>query len=86
MKAKPVISDALRRAVEVRAYLIWESEGKPHGREKEHWMRAEAEILGKQPVKKATAAKSNGVAKTVVAAKAKKTAKPAKSKSAHREG
>lgn len=29
--------------IEERAYAIWESEGKPHGREVEHWLRAEAE-------------------------------------------
>ena len=23
------------------AYLIWEKEGKPHGRDAEHWMQAE---------------------------------------------
>jgi DUF2934 family protein len=27
-----------------RAYQIWESEGRPHGRQEEHWRRAEAEI------------------------------------------
>lgn len=26
-----------------RAYRIWEAEGKPSGREMEHWLRAEAE-------------------------------------------
>jgi len=27
-----------------RAYQIWESEGRPHGRDKAHWFLAEAEI------------------------------------------
>jgi hypothetical protein len=47
MTAKPPIriSDEVRREIQLRAYLIWESEGCPHGREKEHWRRAEAEIL-----------------------------------------
>ena len=27
-----------------RAYEIWVSEGRPHGRDAEHWQRAEAEI------------------------------------------
>ena len=84
MKTK--IPDALRHEIEVRAYLIWESEGRPHGREKEHWMRAEAEILGKTPAKKAAAAKINGAVKAVVASKAKKPAKAGKSKPAHHEG
>jgi|HubBroStandDraft_6_1064221.scaffolds.fasta_scaffold753448_2 hypothetical protein len=27
-----------------RAYAIWEEEGRPEGKETEHWLRAEAEI------------------------------------------
>ena len=27
-----------------RAYEIWESEGRPHGRDKAHWLLAEAEL------------------------------------------
>ncbi len=27
-----------------RAYAIWEREGRPHGRDREHWRQAEAEI------------------------------------------
>jgi hypothetical protein len=27
-----------------RAYEIWEGEGRPHGRDREHWLRAEAEV------------------------------------------
>ncbi|MFC0202139.1 DUF2934 domain-containing protein [Paracoccus rhizosphaerae] len=30
--------------IRARAHEIWESEGRPEGRESEHWMRAEAEI------------------------------------------
>ena len=33
-------SDAVRE----RAYRIWETEGKPHGRDLEHWLQAEREI------------------------------------------
>lgn len=29
-----------------RAYEIWVSEGRPHGRDAEHWQKAEAEIAG----------------------------------------
>jgi hypothetical protein len=88
MKSKPAnkISDDVRREIEVRAYLIWESDGRPHGCEKEHWALAEAEILGTKPIKKAAVAKTNGVAKTVVAAKAKRAVKGKPSKPAHREG
>lgn len=31
-------------AVAERAYGIWEQEGRPEGREMEHWLRAEAEM------------------------------------------
>ncbi|HYE49339.1 MAG TPA: DJ-1/PfpI family protein [Azospirillaceae bacterium] len=32
------------RLVRERAYEIWESEGRPHGRHEEHWQRAHAEV------------------------------------------
>lgn len=92
MIAKKQISDALRREIEVRAYLIWESEGHPHGCEREHWVRAEAEVLGavavkvagsaknatpaKPPAKAAGNAKAVIAAKAVVATKTKKADKP----------
>lgn len=36
----------LDRQVEIakRAYSIWEMEGRPSGRDLEHWLRAEAEV------------------------------------------
>ena len=34
---------ALVSQIEERAYAIWENEGKPHGRDVEHWLRAKAE-------------------------------------------
>ena len=27
------------------AYLIWEKEGRPAGREREHWLQAETQLL-----------------------------------------
>ena len=85
MKAKPAnrMTDEVRREIQVRAYLIWESEGRPHGCEKEHWARAEAEILGGKPAKKAATAKANGAAKAAAVAKAKRTTKSKPSKPAH---
>jgi DUF2934 family protein len=38
-----VMDDYVRR-VRMRAYLIWEREGRPEGRELEHWLAAEHEI------------------------------------------
>ena len=32
-----------------RAYAIWQSEGHAHGREEEHWHRAEREIAAEEP-------------------------------------
>ena len=37
-----VISDD---AIRERAYHIWEREGRPHGRDFEHWVRAQVELI-----------------------------------------
>jgi hypothetical protein len=72
MNAKPAkpITESLRRQIETRAYLLWERDGRPHGRHEEHWARAEKEVLGesKVPAKK----------KTKAAPPPKKSAKPKK--------
>ena len=39
-KAAPDREDRIRQ----RAYEIWEMEGRPHGRDKEHWERALLEM------------------------------------------
>ena len=39
------IVEAIRR----RAYELWEAEGRPEGRERDHWLQAELEILGQAP-------------------------------------
>ena len=36
------LTDRIRQ----RAHDIWASEGRPHGRDQIHWLRAEAEIRG----------------------------------------
>jgi len=83
MTIKPSIwtADALRRQIEVRAYLIWERDGRPQGRHAEHWALAEKEILGEQngkapPKKKAKAAPSR---KTEAKPAAKRSSKTKKS-------
>lgn len=53
MKAKTATSDDIRQKIELRAYFIWEREGRPQGCEAEHWALAEAEILSEKPVPKA---------------------------------
>jgi Protein of unknown function (DUF2934) len=32
------------QAIRERAYAIWEEEGRPEGKDREHWLRAEVEI------------------------------------------
>jgi len=89
MKAKKSISDDIRKAIELRAYYIWESEGCPDGKQQDHWALAEAEILSEPAAKKTPAAKApaktktNGGAKktkaeAVIAPKPVKTKKAAK--------
>ncbi|GAA0574244.1 DUF2934 domain-containing protein [Rhizomicrobium electricum] len=68
MKTKNSISDDSQKEIALRAYYIWEREGRPQGREQEHWALAQAEILSEQRVPKAPPAK----------AKANGNAKPAK--------
>jgi hypothetical protein len=41
---RPPMSADKERRIRERAYRIWEDEGKPSGREKEHWRRARREI------------------------------------------
>jgi hypothetical protein len=35
-----------------RAYELYEQEGRQNGRDREHWLRAEAEIIGRRPGQK----------------------------------
>lgn len=41
----------LEEEIAKRAYAIWEQEGRPKGREMEHWLRAEAELKAPKPTK-----------------------------------
>lgn len=41
--ANRVVTDA---DVAVRAYLIWQQEGRPEGHHVEHWLAAEAQLRG----------------------------------------
>lgn len=40
----------IRKKIEQRAYELWETDGRPMGRDVEHWLRAEAELNGQLPV------------------------------------
>lgn len=30
--------------IRIRSYLIWEREGRPNGKDREHWLKAKAEL------------------------------------------
>lgn len=60
-----------------RAFAIWEHEGKPHGRDQEHWERAEAEL--RDVMARMTPAKPKRAPKAAAKPAAEKAAKaPAK--------
>jgi hypothetical protein len=42
---RPKDNEALRKLIAVRAYELWESQGKPHGRDVINWHQAEQEIM-----------------------------------------
>ncbi len=62
-----------KQDVQLRSYQIWEKEGRPHGRDREHWFRAERELATTGGLAKRTAAGSTTRA-TAKAAPGKKAA------------
>ena len=62
-------SEGLRQQIADRAYVLWEQEGRPDGRDVDHWLRAEAEI--------AVAANDRPKAPVPAASRAKKPEKAA---------
>jgi hypothetical protein len=61
-------------SIAVRAYEIWEKQGRPHGRDREHWLQAAAELAkieGARKPKPAVKVTPAAVVPTVKAAKAK---------------
>jgi hypothetical protein len=66
------------KAIRERAYHIWESDGRPHGRDREHWERASREIEAeakKRPRKATTTAKAKAAGKAKTKKSTKATAK-----------
>ncbi len=67
--------------IQIRAYYIWENEGRPHGCHETHWHQAEKEIYAEQGIlpttPKAKAAKESSAPKAAAAKPASKKA-PAK--------
>lgn len=69
--------------VRVAAYYIWENDGRPFGKEAEHWAKALAQLsaekaVPKKPAAKKTASKKAAPAKKTVAKPVEKKAAPAK--------
>jgi hypothetical protein len=70
-----------KQQVQLRSYQIWEQEGRPHGRDHEHWFRAERELaVAERPAKSAAArstarATKNGASAKKAAPKARKTSR-----------
>jgi hypothetical protein len=60
-----------REVIQERSYRIWEREGRPHGRDADHWRRAELELV-------AELGRLHDEAKAVVEADAKAKALKAK--------
>jgi hypothetical protein len=54
------MSSERKTRVEEHAYKIWEQEGRPHGRDKDHWHRAERDIADQPDTKPAHPASSVG--------------------------
>jgi hypothetical protein len=77
---QPVDNDLIER----RAYEIWESEGRPHGRDRDHWDAAAAE-LRKTSTKGKTAAEVAAPA-AAVKTKASTAEAPAVAKTAKQAG
>ena len=49
--AEGIVNDEAKKTderVRVRAYILWEQDGRPHGRNDEYWNRALAEIQAEE--------------------------------------
>lgn len=49
------MTDPLHDKISERAFALWEQDGRPEGRDIDHWLAAEAEIRTGSPVVKKTA-------------------------------
>lgn len=66
-----------------RAYAMWEQEGRPYGRNLDHWLTAEKELSGSAPAAspRRTESAKRGARPTGKSAKAKPRARATKSTS-----
>jgi hypothetical protein len=76
------MTDDRQHRIRQRAHAIWESHGRPHGHDRDHWDQASREIdaedaAAKKPSRAAAAAKPKAAAKPAAASKAPAAKKPA---------
>ncbi|MEE8272201.1 MAG: DUF2934 domain-containing protein [Alphaproteobacteria bacterium] len=67
-------------AIRDRAYHIWEREGRPQGRERDHWLQAAWELRGEHAAQAAAKAQAATPKKAKAAAKPNGKANPARAK------
>jgi membrane protein involved in colicin uptake len=72
---------SIQQAIQERSYFIWVGEGRPHGRDLEHWLTAEVEMSAGREAKP-KAARAKRAAASVGKAEAKSAAKPAAKRAA----
>lgn len=60
-------------AIRERAYVIWEREGRPQGRELDHWLQAESELTNLQetPLRSKAAGRSRSQSGSPATARAR---------------
>ncbi len=77
----PTAGPADDAAIREKAYLFWEEDGRPEGRETEYWMRAVVALTDKTQLKELTEPAPRKAAKTKAAA-SKTKASPVKAEPA----
>lgn len=63
-------------AIRERAYAIWEQEGRPDGREWDHWNRALSELASAPPAPRAVKPRKTAVAAGTAKAPSRKSPAP----------
>jgi hypothetical protein len=63
--------------VRTEAYLIWESEGRPHGQDARHWEMATERVQSRMPVKTGTPIVPLPLQRVALLARSKRKPQPA---------
>jgi hypothetical protein len=67
------MNTAIEERIRTRAYELWEAEGRPEGREVDHWLRAAQELAREKGRSTVAAAPRTGKPRTTTATPAKRT-------------